>query len=150
MGYAVTEDEMEQRTVATPRVTLWSGILESHAAMPQARHDMSAALQRAGYRRQMIEDVALIITELTVNALTHGATGEVAVEVGQAETGEGLMIRTAHDEGVAGFGVEDPPVMALPHEWAGRGRAIVAALSDRFETTQHPPRRVAHLVVIHA
>jgi len=146
----VTDDEMGQRTPVTPWVTLWSSILESHAAMSQARHDASLALQRAGYRRQMIEDVALIITELTVNAFTHGATREVAIEIGQAATGESLVITTAHDEGVARFGVEDPPVMALPHEWVGRGRAIVAALSSRFETTQHPPRRVEHVVVIHA
>jgi len=146
----VTDEETEQGTPTAPWATLWSSILQSQAAMSEARHDASVALQLAGYGRQVIDDATLIMTELTVNALTHGAARQVAIQIGQATSGNGLVIRTSHHDRVERFGVAEPSVMALPDERAGRGRAIVAALSDRFETTRHSPGRVEHVVVIDA
>ncbi len=132
-----------------PVVDIWSTVIRSVSDIGGVRFEASAALQLVGLPQRLVDDVALIITELAVNALEHGRAGFVEVLVG-ARAGNTVEVRVAHDEDLARFDVAEPPTMAPDDEFAGRGRAIVAALSQRFETTTRPPRRVEHLVVLSA
>ena len=145
----MTGQGIEQERAA--RASLWSSVLASTSELSDARRAAAADLTHAGYSRDLIDDVNLIVTELTVNALTHGVAGQVDIDIDRGPTGAGLVITVSHDEGEAvdGFHIADPPVMAAPSAWAGRGRAIVAAVSDRFETRRQPPGRVENVVTIH-
>ena len=40
----------------------------------------------------------------------------------------------------------DPPRMAAPDDLSGRGRAVVAAVADGFETVRQPGNEVLHVV----
>jgi len=126
---------------------LWSNVVESEAAMSGARYEVSATLQLARYGRQLIDDINLIVTELTVNALKHGSADQVMVDIRRG-AGDSVVITVSHEEDVDRFRVADPPVMAETDQMAGRGRAIVAALSDRFETRRKPPSRIEHVAIV--
>jgi len=144
----MTEEKFQQRTPMTSLTTLWSSVVESDAALSEARHEASAALRLAGCARPLIDDVNLIITELAVNALTHGGARQVSVDVGLDAAGQLLILNLTHDETGVDFDGAKPPVMAASDEFSGRGRAIVAALSDRFETKRTAPNQTEHLVVV--
>ena len=75
-------------------------------------------MQLAGCARPLIDDVDLIITDLTLD-----------------ETG-------------GDFDGAEPSVMAASDEFSGRVRAIVAALSDRFETKRTAPNQTEHVVAV--
>jgi len=144
----MTEEEVQQRTPMTSVTTLWSCAVESDAALSDARHEASAALQLAGCARPLIDDVNLIITELAVNALTHGGARKVSVDVGVDAAGRLIILNLSHDETGVDFDGVEPPVMAAADEFSGRGRALVAALSDRFETKRTAPNQTQHVVVV--
>ena len=127
---------------------LWSSVVESDAALSEARQEASAALQLAGCARPLIDDVNLIITELAVNALTHGSARQVSVDVGLDAAGRLIILNLTHDEMGGDFDGAKAPVMAACDESSGRGRAIVAALSDRFETKRNAPNQIEHVVVV--
>lgn len=146
----MTEDEIEHRALMTSVTTLWSSVVESDAALSEARQEASAALQLAGCARPLIDDVNLIFTELTVNALTHGGARQVSVDVGLDAAGRLIILNLTHDETGGDFDGAEPPVMAASNEISGRGRAIVAALSDRFETKRTAPNQTEHVVVVSA
>ena len=144
----MTGQGIEQERAA--RASLWSSVLASTSELSDARRAAAADLTHAGYSRDLIDDVNLIVTELTVNALTHGVAAHVDIDIGRGSTG------WSGDHGVPRRGRGGrwlprcrSPVMAAPSAWAGRGRAIVAAVSDRFETRRHPPGRVENVVIIH-
>ena len=144
----MTEDELEHRAPMASATTLWSSVVESDAALSEARQEASAALQLAGCARPLIDDVNPIITELAVNALTHGGARQVSVDVGLDAAGRLIILNLTHDEMGGDFDGAEPPVMAAPNENRGRGRAIVAALSDRFETKRTAPNQTEHVVVV--
>jgi len=128
---------------------VWSALIRSTGDIASARFESSSALRMAGYPQRLVDDVALIITELGVNALQHGGAEAVHVQVGAGDA-RNVEVRVSHDENVEEFLVDEPPVMASSDQLVGRGRAIVAALSRRFETTVTPSRRVVHLAVVDA
>jgi len=145
---AVTEEDTELRTSTASSLALWSNVIEADAELSEARYEISAALHLAGYGPELIGDINLIITEFSVDALTHGGTDTVEIDIERVADNSTVVIRMAHHEDVSRFRVADPPVMPGTDETAGRGRAIVAALSDEFITSRHPPSRIEHLVVI--
>lgn len=143
----MTEDELRHPVSAESGSSLWSNVVESEAAMSGVRYEVSATLQLAGYGRQLIDDINLVVTELAVNALTHGSAHQVMVDIRRV-AGDSVVITVLHDEDVDRFRVPDPPVMAGTDQMAGRGRAIVAALSDRFETRRKAPSRIEHVAIL--
>ncbi len=146
----MTDDELQRRR-ATPMMsatTLWSSVVESEVALSEARYEASVALQLAGCDRALIDDVNLIITELAVNALLHGGARRVSVDGGLDAAGQRIVLNLTHDETGADFDGAEPPVMAGSDELSGRGRAVVAALSDRFETKRTAPNQIEHVVVL--
>ena len=143
----MTEDELEHRAPMLV-TTLWSRVVESDAALSEARQEASAALQLAGCDRPLIDDVNPIITELAVNALTHGGARQVSVDVGLDAAGRLIILNLAHDAAGDDFDGAEPPVLAASDESSGRGRAIVAAQSDRFETKRTAPNQTEHVVVV--
>ncbi len=143
----MTEHELRQPVPAESNGVMWSTVVKSEASMSGARSEASAALQLAGCGRQLIDDINLIVTELTVNALRHGSAPRVMIDIGRG-AGDSVVVTVAHDEDVDRFRVADPPVMADTDQMAGRGRAIVAALSGRFETRRRPPSRIEHVAIV--
>ena len=144
----MTEEEFQLRTPMTSVTTSWSSVVESDAALPDARQEASAALQLAGCARPLIDDVNPIITELAVNALTHGGARQVSVDVGLDAAGRLIILNLTHDEAGGDFDGAEPPVLAASDVSSGRDRAIVAALSDRFETKRTAPNQTEHVVVV--
>ena len=108
----MTEEEFQLRTPMTSVTTSWSSVVESDAALPDARQEASAALQLAGCARALIDDVNLIFTELAVNALTHGGARQVSVDVGLDAVGRLIILNLIHDEAGGDFDVTDQAVLS--------------------------------------
>jgi anti-sigma regulatory factor (Ser/Thr protein kinase) len=93
-------------------------------SVPAARSCTTAALRAWGMGSSVLEDVALLLTELTTNAIRH-AHGIVGVEVDL--DGERLTVRVCDEE------------EALPHvehpsleDEGGRGLWLVETIADRW------------------
>jgi anti-sigma regulatory factor (Ser/Thr protein kinase) len=144
----VTDDHSNNRTdVTDPLTAIWSSVVGSIGDIGCARSELSAELQLVGCSHRLVDDVALIVTELGVNAFEHGRAGHVEVRVDAGADGT-IEIRVSHREDLAGFDVAAVPAMAAADELAGRGRAIVAGLATRFETDRVAPDRIEQLAVV--
>jgi anti-sigma regulatory factor (Ser/Thr protein kinase) len=96
-------------------------VLES---VPAARSCTIAALRAWGMTSMVLDDVALLLTELTANAIRH-AHGIVAVEVDL--DGERLTVRVCDEE-------DSPPHVEHPtsDDEGGRGLWLVETIADRW------------------
>jgi anti-sigma regulatory factor (Ser/Thr protein kinase) len=108
-----------------------AGVLEQSRSLPRrddspraARHFVSAALQSWGVAGDLLDDAALIVTELTSNALLH-ARSESRVTVVLAGTTLCLAVRD-HST------VLPTRRPAGELESSGRGLGMVAAISRRW------------------
>jgi anti-sigma regulatory factor (Ser/Thr protein kinase) len=109
-----------------------------------ARRDLGRSLGDAGFDRAMVADIQLAMSELATNALTHGRAPDVELAVVADSSPAGAVLVVRHvDHGREDL--EDPPTMAEPHEIRGRGRAIVAAIADAFDTIERSGDRVEHV-----
>ena len=99
---------------------------ESASAAALAREFVRARLGEHGFA-DLVEDVALIATELASNVILHAETPFTVTLQGDHES----VLLTVRD------GSALTPVVPVTHVMAthGRGLAIVAALSDRWGTT---------------
>lgn len=144
----VTDKESDKRPDVTQAVTaVWSAIIRSVSGLAGARNKSAAALQLVGCGRRVVDDVSLIMTELAVNAFEHGQADHVEVRIDVADDGN-IEIRVSHEEDFTELDVAEEPVMAAADALAGRGRAIVAGLTSRFETDRLPPNRIEQLAVV--
>lgn len=111
------------------------------ASASAVRRELAQDLELQGVPPEAIDDVTLVATELVCNAIRHGAPAASDPEL--AWTVDWRLVADA-----VVFGVEDPsdavpvPREAGPHETAGRGLAIVAALAADwgFERTDRGKR----------
>jgi anti-sigma regulatory factor (Ser/Thr protein kinase) len=93
-------------------------------SVPAARSCTTAALEAWGLDPTLLDDVALLLTELTANAIRH-AHGVVGVEVDL--DGDRLTVRVC-DEEDAGPRVSQ----ASSDDEGGRGLWLVDAIADRW------------------
>jgi anti-sigma regulatory factor (Ser/Thr protein kinase) len=108
-------------------------------SIPAAREFTSRALT-AWNRRARADDVLLCVSELTTNALLHGAP-----------PGRGFLLRLAHiPDGPLRIEVHDTgDPMPAPHPEAppgsddhGRGLFLVSTLADKWDVTDRHPGKV--------
>ncbi len=93
----------------------------------QARRMVVATLGRAGYRGGLVQDAALIMTELAANAVCH-AGSSFAVSV----SSEGSTLRIAVcDRGPVAGALTGPGL--IPRQ--GRGLGLIDAISTGWGTT---------------
>jgi anti-sigma regulatory factor (Ser/Thr protein kinase) len=94
------------------------------SSVPAARSCTTAALQAWGFAASLLDDVALLLTELTANAVRHGH-GLVSVEVDL--DGDRLLVRVRDEEDAA------PRLQhAGAQDEGGRGLWLVDAIAERW------------------
>ena len=93
-------------------------------SVPAARLCTMAALRAWGMGAGVLDDVALLLTELTTNAIRH-AHGMVGVEVDL--DGERLIVRVCDEEDALPH-VEHPSM----EDEGGRGLWLVETIADRW------------------
>ncbi|WP_164519627.1 ATP-binding protein [Nocardioides ferulae] len=100
------------------------------ASAPAARRELVADLQTAGYPEPLINDAALVVTELVTNGVLHG----------QPDASGGLAVSwTGHPDRVVivvcdGGGVDTlAPLPLTTTESHGRGLAIVDYITDSWQ-----------------
>jgi anti-sigma regulatory factor (Ser/Thr protein kinase) len=97
----------------------WTSHSPSHA-----RHFVVRALEEWGAERELVDDAALVVTELTTNALLHAQS---------ASTVKLSVSREAVCISVADSALTLPqPRMPQPFECSGRGLGLIAAVADRW------------------
>jgi anti-sigma regulatory factor (Ser/Thr protein kinase) len=105
----------------------------------QARRLLTDYLVRAGLSAGLIQDAALVISELVTNSVDHGRPHEGdGVEVSWDLSPDRLLV-SVHDAGGASF---PTATQAGPHAPRGRGLAIVGALCARWWVEQVDGTRV--------
>jgi anti-sigma regulatory factor (Ser/Thr protein kinase) len=95
-----------------------------------ARDWVHAALRRAGWPPDAVDDATLAVDEAVQNAVEHGSEAEapVEIELGLQDGGAEVWVR---DRGRPGAPVPSGPPETPPESSPrGRGRAIMAALAD--------------------
>jgi anti-sigma regulatory factor (Ser/Thr protein kinase) len=99
-------------------------------SVPAARRSIVAAL--AGAPRDVIDVVAVMVSELATNAIRHAGTGFV---LGIDRTDDALRVEVT-DPGVG------EPAMRSPEPWepTGRGLRIVQEFSDDWGVAPSPGR----------
>jgi anti-sigma regulatory factor (Ser/Thr protein kinase) len=122
---------------------VWCGTVTDGSQLSDARRDAAAALRGAGCGEESIDNVVLALSELAVNALTHGAATSVEITVSMDGASSAVLVTRHVDRGTPAL--TDPPTMATIHELQGRGRAIVASIADRFDTYQRPGNQIEHV-----
>ena len=123
----------------------WSSVIGHASELSEARRDITSSLDGSPWPAETVEDLLLATSELVVNAMSHGDARTVDVRVGISEDSNELVVVICH---VDRWPVElaDPPTMPPPGALQGRGRAIVAAVADRFETVVQSDNSVVHVV----
>lgn len=92
-----------------------------------ARRGVRERLRRWGYRDDVIDDMALMISELFTNAVEHTRTASITCVLRAAER---VLCVEVIDRGL---GAQRPsPCLAGPHHLSGRGLALVAAYADEW------------------
>ena len=103
-------------------------------SVPAARSCTTAALRAWGLTSTLLDDVALLLTELTANAIRH-AHGIVGVEI--ALNGDRLTVRVCDEDDsqprVGEAGADDE---------SGRGLWLVDAIADRWGWEAGEPGKV--------
>lgn len=134
----------ELSTVAGLR-PVWSTVIRNPSEISDARRHIASSLEGSDWSTTTVDDLLLAMTELVVNALTHGAARTVDVLVGVSPDPHGLAVTIRHIDRSPG-NLPDPPRMAAPDDLSGRGRAVVAAVADAFDTVRQPGNEVLHVV----
>lgn len=116
------------------RITLVLCLPRDSATLPVVRHIAVCALRELGVESDVIDDVALALTEASANVVKHSGAGD-QYEVQVSLENEQCDIRVI-DTGRGFDSAAQPAVMAGPTEEQGRGMALIEALVDsvRFES----------------
>jgi serine/threonine-protein kinase RsbW len=126
------------------RLELSSRLASTPHSATVARHLLACALESCGVDDARAQDAVLVLHELVMNAVEHGAPDESgAIEVSWTLE-RGALCLTVSDHGRDGVVEVRPPTPDLPR---GRGLAMVAALSQRWavERAEHGTRVSAWL-----
>jgi anti-sigma regulatory factor (Ser/Thr protein kinase) len=97
----------------------------------RARRMVVAALGRVGYGDKLVQDAALVLTELAANAVRH-AGSSFAVSVSVSVSSEGSILRIAVCDRGPSVGVLTRPRL-IPRP--GRGLGLIDAISTGWGTT---------------
>lgn len=124
---------------------LWSTVIRNPSEISDARRHIAASLEGSDWSTTTVDDLLLAMTELVVNALTHGGARTVDVAVSVSPDPRGLAVTIRHVDR-SPEKLPDPPTMAAPDDLSGRGRAVVAAVADAFDTVRRPGNEVLHVV----
>jgi anti-sigma regulatory factor (Ser/Thr protein kinase) len=95
------------------------------SASASARRLVAELLARFGSSDEVIGDAKLVVHELVVNGLTHGAPDEDDRIAVQARVTDGELVISVLDHGTSGDVLARPLTADLEH---GRGLAMVATL----------------------
>lgn len=110
------------------------------SATSRARQLVAELLSRNGSSDELIGDATLVVHELVVNGLTHGAPDEDdRIEV-SGTVADGELVISVLDHGVGGTVVARPFTQDRMH---GRGLAMVAALSRSWQVDRSSGTRVS-------
>jgi anti-sigma regulatory factor (Ser/Thr protein kinase) len=103
-------------------------------SVPAARSCTTAALRAWGLTSALLDDVALLLTELTANAIRH-AHGIVGVEIDL--NGDRLTVRVCDED-------DTQPRIGEPSadDEGGRGLWLVDAIADRWGWEPGAPGKV--------
>lgn len=124
---------------------LWSTVIRNPSDISDARRNIASLLEGSDWSVDTVDDLLLAMTELVVNAITHGEAQTVDVTVGIAPDPRGLAVTIRHVDRSPGM-LLDQPTMAAPDDRSGRGRAVVAAVAAGFDTVRQPGNEVLHVV----
>ena len=103
-------------------------------SLPTVRGAVTSALERSRWSDERPGDVLLAVSEAVGNAIEHGSRPGEPVEVDITVTPADARVRVA-DRGRPGARAPDgDPVAPPPERMRGRGRLIMQALADRWET----------------
>jgi anti-sigma regulatory factor (Ser/Thr protein kinase) len=123
---------------------VWLGTVTDSSELFDVRRAAAGALREAGCSDDSIDNVVLALSELAINALTHGAASSVEVTVSVETSPPCAVLVVRHvDRGIPAL--VDPPAMAGAHQLHGRGRAIVASIADCFDTFLRPGNEIEHV-----
>jgi serine/threonine-protein kinase RsbW len=96
------------------------------ASVLLSRRRVTRALRADGWNNERIDDVALMTSELTTNAVEHAGTPfTLVIELSDH------VLRVEVRDGSVALPVAEPTTPS-PVAMRGRGLALVAALSDRW------------------
>lgn len=110
------------------------------SATARARKLVAELLATVGSSDELIGDATLVVHELVVNGLTHGAPDEDdQIEV-SGRVADGELVISVLDHGAGGAVVARPFTQDLVH---GRGLAMVAALSRSWQVDRSCGTRVS-------
>jgi anti-sigma regulatory factor (Ser/Thr protein kinase) len=140
---ASQSNRAEGLRTAAAMMPLWSTVIRNPSEISVARRDIASSLEGSDWSSDTVGDLLLAMTELVVNAITHGDAHAVDVTVGTTPGELAVMIR--HVDRSPGK-LPDPPTMAAPDQLSGRGRAVVAAVADKFDTVRQSGDEVLHVV----
>ena len=119
-------------------------LLERHVALPRCvaglRHAVGALAARAGATEHQRQDIALAVSEVVTNAVTHAyprraAPGTVALQA--------ALHYNVLEVVIADHGIGMPAPHTQPH--AGRGLAIIAAAVQHLEISDAAPGTVVRM-----
>jgi anti-sigma regulatory factor (Ser/Thr protein kinase) len=137
---------------AVPRVdgvtADWSTVVHHLGELSDVRHSIAAALAGSGWAAARVDDLLLAVTELVVNALTHGQAQAVDVSVDVTREPRQVSVVIRHVDRWPSQ-LSERPTMAAPNELRGRGRAVVAAVADGFDTRRQEGNEVLQIVRFH-
>lgn len=110
-------------------------------SVPRARRLVTSTLEASAVPAETIADVALVLTELATNAVTHGAASpDDTFDIGWAITDRHIRI-SVHDSGRP---ANLSPRPLTDDRLGGRGLAIVELLADWWNVEQSD----GHLVTV--
>lgn len=147
MGRAVAT-KLAERVEAAHTVELAADV----SSVPAARHLVQDDLRARGLPATVIDNALIVVTELVSNAVLHAKPLELTGSVAGASTG--IVLRWAVHNGTVsvdvtdGGGIELPAVKRTPPaDTAGRGLAIVDAVTRDWTVEVEPGRVTVHAVV---
>jgi anti-sigma regulatory factor (Ser/Thr protein kinase) len=124
-------DVCQSHSHVTGNAARTSGVLVATPLSVRTARQFAVGVVESWGEHQLAEDVALIVTELSANAVRH-AVSDFRVTA----TRSGSRVRVAVDDGGPGC---PKPVAAGPGDASGRGLALVARLADRWGWEESAP-----------
>jgi anti-sigma regulatory factor (Ser/Thr protein kinase) len=114
------------------------------SSVGRARSELRDGLRPTGAASSLVEDAALVLSELVTNALCHARPTETN-DVGIAIELDDARLHVAVTDG----GSDDTPrpLSTLPDAPGGRGLAIVGSVAERWWSEPAPDGQTVHALL---